>query len=127
MLKVGLDPVDDLAVREGFGGPLLVHGGLPQRPVLIGHRGLGQVENRGLIRHKLHSFVHSIELNGVVQEEEIGLVVGMPFHLLKEHPLFRPIHSPEDLVIEPPELRLLQDPVGLAIESIIGLLTEYCG
>ena len=74
---------------------LLVYGGLllPHRPVLLRHRGLGEVEHRAHIRHKLHGFVHRIEFNGVVQEEKIRLVVRVPFHLADQRLLVLPIHG----------------------------------
>ena len=84
---------------------------LPHRPVLIGHRGLGQNEASGHIRHKRHGLVHRIELNGVVQEEEIGLVTGVPFHLTDQGLLALAIHRAQDLLIELAELGLLADPI----------------
>src|SRR2546428_1585121 len=80
---------------------LLLHGCLVllYRPVLRCHPGLIQGENRADIRHKLHCLVHRIELNGVVQEEEICLLVGVPFHLADQRPLVLAVHGTKDLLI----------------------------
>ncbi len=50
--------------------------------MLLGDRRLGQFEQRRHIGHKLHGFVDRKELDGVVQKEEIRLMVRVPFYLL---------------------------------------------
>ena len=60
---------------------------LTHRPVLFRHRGFGEVENPGLIRHKRHGLVHRIEIDGVVQEKKQGVGVGILLHLLQEQAL----------------------------------------
>src|SRR5713101_1735471 len=88
-----------LLFREAYSSslifPLLLPGGLllAHRPVLLRHRGLGEVEYSIYIRHEFHGFVHRIEFNGIVQEEKIRLVVGMPFHLADQRLLLLPIHG----------------------------------
>jgi len=54
---------------------------LAHRPVLSHHRSLGEIERCAHIWHEFHGFVHRVEFNRVVQEEEIRLVMGVPFHL----------------------------------------------
>ena len=51
---------------------LLLHRSLllAHRPVLLRHGHLSKIEQRGHMRHKLHGFVHRIEANGIVEEEE---------------------------------------------------------
>ena len=65
---------------------------LPYRPVLLRHCGLRQIEHVD-IGHKRRGFVHRIELNGVVQEEEIRLVARVAFHLADHRLLLRPIRG----------------------------------
>ena len=45
------------------------------------------------MRHKLHGFVHCIELDRIVQEEEIRLLVGVPLHLADQSLLLLSIHG----------------------------------
>jgi hypothetical protein len=85
--------------------------------VLRHHPGLGQFEQCAHLGHKLHGFVDRKELNGVVQKEEIGLIVRAPFHLADRLLLVFPIHRAQHLLIEePPQFRRLDDPSGTAIE-----------
>lgn len=85
--------------------------------MLVGHPGLGQLEQRGHIGYELYGFVARKELNGVVQKEEIGLIVRAPFHLTNCLLLVFPIHRAQHLLIEePPQFRRLDDPSGTAIE-----------
>jgi hypothetical protein len=63
------------------------------RPVLIRHRGLGEIEKRADIGYKLDGLVHRVEADGVLQEEEIRLVTAMPFHLTDQRLLLLPIHA----------------------------------
>ncbi len=65
---------------------------LAQRPMLVRHTGLSQFEQRGHIRDKLHGLVDRKELNGVVQEEKIRLVAGVPFHLAEQRLLLVPVY-----------------------------------
>jgi hypothetical protein len=69
------------------------------------------------MRDKRHRLVHSIQLNRIVQEEEIGLVVGVPLHLLDQHLLPLAIDDVEDLLIELSELRRLADPIVRAVKG----------
>lgn len=66
---------------------------LPYRPMLFRHRNLGKTEQRGYMRHKLHGFVHRVEADGIVQEEEIRLVMGVPLHLPDQPLLLLPVHG----------------------------------
>lgn len=89
------------------------HGGLllAYRPVLLGHRGLGENEVATHMRHELHCLVHRIELNGIVQEEKIRLVMRVTFHLAHQRLLVRPLQDTGDLLIEPQEVWCLEDPI----------------
>src|SRR5215510_12149218 len=69
------------------------------------------------MRHKFHSFVRRVELNGIVQEEKIRPVVDVPFHLANQRLLFLPIYRAEDLFIEPLEFQLRDAPILSTTES----------
>ena len=85
--------------------------------MLGAHPGFGQLEQRGHIGDKLDGFVDCEELNRVVQEEKIGLVARVPFHLPDRLLLVLPIHRTQHLLIEElPQCRRLNDPSGTAIE-----------
>ena len=73
---------------------LLGHGSLllAYRPVLLRHTSFGKVEH-GHIRYKGHGLVHRVELNGIVQKEEIGVLMRVPFHLANQCLLLLPVHS----------------------------------
>jgi hypothetical protein len=67
-------------------------------------------EDRVDIRHKLYCLVHGMQLNGVVQEEERRLVLGMSLHLAEQRLLLLPMHCAVDLRIQLAEFWLLHDP-----------------
>jgi hypothetical protein len=90
---------------------------LLHRPVRLRYRRPGQAEQCGRMRDKRHRLVHSIQLNGIVQEEEIGLVVGVPLHLLDQRLLPLAIDDVEDLLIELSELRRLADLIVRAVKG----------
>ena len=79
------------------------------------------------MRHKLHGFVHRIEGNRIVQEEEIRLVTGVPLHLPDEPLLLFPIHGRYDLLVELPELRRLADPIVGTVERESAVETKCRG
>jgi hypothetical protein len=91
-----------------------MHGSLllTQRPVLLCHRRLGKIEQVD-VRHKRHVLVHGVDLNGIVQEEKVGIRVGVPFHLTDQRLLTVAVRCVQDLVIELAEFRLLDDPIVL--------------
>ena len=63
---------------ESCHGLLLSGGSLrADRPVLLRHRGLGEVERCTHIRNEVHRFVHRVEFNGVIQEEKIPHSIGL--------------------------------------------------
>ena len=90
---------------------------LLHRPVRLRHRRPSQAEQCSRMRGKRHRLVHSIQLNGIVQEEEIGLVVGVPLHLLDQRLLPLAIDDAEDLLIELSELRQLADSIVRAVKG----------
>jgi hypothetical protein len=94
--------------------------------VFIGHPGLGQLEQRVHIGYERYGFIDRKELNGVVQEEEIGMVTHVPFHLPDRLLLALAIHRAQNLLIEqPPQFRLFDDPIGIAIEGKLVIKVEW--
>lgn len=61
--------------------------------MLLRHCGLGEIEQRTDIRRKLDGLVDCVEADGVVQEEKIGLLMRVPFHLADERLLLLSIYG----------------------------------
>ena len=84
--------------------------------MLVCHRGLVELERQAPIWHKLHGLVDRIEPNGIVEEQEIRLIPGVPLHLMDQRSLLFPIHRAKDLLIEPAQFWGLMDPIVRTVE-----------
>jgi len=60
--------------------------------MLLRHRGLSEIEKGADIGRKLDGLVYRIQADGVVQEGEVRLLVGMPFNLV-DYPLLLFVHG----------------------------------
>jgi len=58
-----------------------------------------QLEHPIRIGHEFDRFVHRIELNGIIQEEKVGLLARVLFHLVDQYPLLVAIYRADGLVV----------------------------
>ena len=68
---------------------------------------------------KRHGLVHRKELNGVVQEEEIGVVAGVPFHLADQRLLALAIHRAGGPAHRAGGARARAHPIPRAAECVV--------